>query len=177
MNHKRKIPIKTCLLILILVAYAVTGISLANYLTVVSGDGSIRAARYVIEMNVYDNSVPVTLEMSEMKPGDTAQYDIVVSNYKDSQRTEVALYFRIEITTDTVLPFDLELEENWINGITYGLDDQTKKIVSGIYSMSVASSSDLNFILTIDWPAGRNDEIYQSLTDTLTVRVVWEQIV
>lgn len=176
-KRKLKLPIKTYLLILVLTASMVTGMSFAKFSTTVSGSDSISLAKYAIELELLDDTTPINLALNEMKPGDTQQYTIKVTNDKDGVRSDLALDFYLEIITDATLPLDIQLQENWENGNTFSPDAETHKIVSDLYNLEISAIDPLEFILTIAWPSNENDDIYHSLTNTITINLYWEQTI
>lgn len=178
---KLKLPIKTYLLYLIMVAVLITGASFARYTTSVNGGDSISVAKPILSWDLSDGTPnPVTLNLGAIKPGDNQTYGLKVTNQNDGKTSDVAIDFSIVITITDNLPLAVTLKEDKESGKTF-TQDTDKKITTPIqypYTFNVGSAQEIKFELKVDWAIADiadGSPNYAKKTDTITIKVVWSQ--
>ncbi|MDD3946935.1 MAG: hypothetical protein PHI19_03760 [Clostridia bacterium] len=172
MKNKLKLPIKTYLFYLILVAVLITGTSFSRYIVSTGGQDTIGVAKHVFQVDITKDGGAITLNCDNIKPGDSHNYAISVSN-DDGSISDIAIEYYIVITTTNNLPLDLTLTEDATGGSVYTPDSQTIKTKE--YELDYVSTDSLRFILNVYWDPVNNSAIHQGLSDTITITVHWSQ--
>lgn len=173
---KLKLPIKTYLLYLIMVAVLVTGTSFARYTVSVDGGDSIGVAKPILSWDLSGGTLnPETLNLGAMMPGDNKSYQLAVTNTDDDKTSDVSIDFYVVITTTNEIPLTITLKENTEGGKTFVQDGTTKKVTTDSYTFNVGSGQIIEFVLKVDWNSDDNSPDNQGKTDTITIEVVWSQ--
>lgn len=170
---KIKIPIKTYLVCLVILTFFVTSVSLSRYIMRVEGGDSARVAKYIVEINMQKDFESVELQLDDIMPGESHDYEFAVANNDGANRSEVAFSFYIELTTTALLPLEITISEG-VN--VYEYNHSEEKIITDIYYIGTSSNQTVEFLITFAWDAEENDAIYQGLTDTISINVFWEQL-
>lgn len=125
------------------------------------------------------------IKIGELKPdGQSFNYDIDVSNFKDNRVSEVDMNYTMEIVTTTNIPVTYSLHKNHDSENVIG----TKEIIRDDddmyffkFSPQVGSfvhgvSKTDTYTLVINFPVSYNSDYYQNLIDTITISIDAKQV-
>lgn len=168
------------LLCLVLVSiYLLTNLY-ARYTAADTGSDSARVA-------LFGSSESVTLDngsnrLAGMVPGDTATYEITVSNARGNNVSEVAQSYSIEVETAGNLPLTFALSEKGASAIpesptaTSTRAFPTHTFVSDDMHFAAGTAGSKTYKLTVTWPADKTDAKYANVPDFIQVNVNVSQI-
>ena len=176
---------KKLILIFVLLIVLVVGIrqTSARYSSSGKSSAKVDVAFYLLN----EEKLSETIALEEMMPSDTEEYEYTfsVANYKEDERTEVALKYTIAIRMTTNLPLTYELYMN--EGTTnlfegYATDTDS----DGTYFKTITSSEETfgfttnqinTYKLKVKFPMQYNSIEYQGIIEALEIKVNSEQIV
>ena len=176
MKNKLKLPIKTYLFYLILVAVLITGTSFSRYIVSTGGQDTISVAsvaKHVFQVDITKDGGAITLNFDNIKPGDSHNYAISVSN-DDGSISDIAIEYYIVITPPNNLPLKLTLTQG-ATVYTPPAPPVSQTIKTNEYKLDYGSTDSLRFILNVYWDPGNNSATNQGLSDTITITVHWSQ--
>ncbi len=179
-----KLKIEICIFfILLLCLLILIPFTLSRFKTESRADAIVDIAFFVAN-DLYTHQ-EITLD--DMIPGDVKNYTFSVSNYKDSDRTEVNLKYNVEVLTTTNIPFQYELYL-----VNNGVDEQiveSSEIIQDefdTYFNSIKTSTrDFNFMenqtdtykLVVKFPIEQKDTKYQDSAENIEINVNAKQII
>lgn len=177
---KWKIRWLACALLIITL---VTGVTYSRYITTVTGTGSAEVAR--IEMSGQMTNSETSLDLSNLKPGETKIIQFSVVNYSgtDQRVSDVAQQYSIEVISTGNLPLTFELKseavtdpqgkaaEPWSGALTGGTPIKTA--ANGEFPHSTKSTH--TYTLTVKWPKDKNSVQYTDEVDMVTLYVESKQ--
>lgn len=172
MKKKLKLPIKTYLFYLILVALLVTGASYSRYTVTINGYDSISVEKNEFtvtgdegETLVFDSdySAVIVFDESNIEPGQTIELPVTVAHngaYLNDFNIEIS------ISRDGFMPLTFTLVEDWTEAEITPEDDA---ILTSVYTLDREALS-YAFTLVVNWDSmlGESGE-GASVTVTITV--------
>lgn len=172
-----KIPIRTLLIILVLLTFVASGVTFSRFIAVSVGSDSARVAKTILITEVRKDSQIVEIDLEEMKPGDYEEYDFSVTNYDGERSSEISYRFEIVLTRTNNIPIDIYITENWTGGDTFLYDEIEENITTDSYNVYAGTAQQLDFLIIFDWDEQEDDPSYESLTESVSLNVYWEQII
>lgn len=180
MRKKRKFrfPLKTLLLYIIILTSIVTGVTYSSYVTRTNASDSARVARPALAFSHASTAEVLSLGNGAMKPGDT--YDIIVSvtNADATGTTEVAESYQFEITNTTDnLPLTFALYSGSYNTGTgaFSEDNQIENL-STSFNFTAGTAETHYYKIVVTWTDTSKSSDYAGLLDLIRVNVKWQQI-
>jgi hypothetical protein len=153
------------------------GTTVARFVFSDGVNDSAAVASSLVIMDITDDSKAIDLDLNDMIPGDEYVYDLCITNSQDSVVSLIAYKFQIVIAKTNKLPLEITLTDIADNGLTYTYDSDSQNIMTDYYYVEAGISQYYDFEILVSWDETLDDEVYQGLTDTVSVTVNWEQVV
>lgn len=153
-SRRKKLPVATYLVYLLIATFLFTGVSFSKYATTASGSDEARVAAFDFEFVLTGSGAESKVVAVDTYPGFDESYTIQVTD-----KSEVAMKYKVtaeNLTDNTPIAVALEY-----NGTAYG----------GEY---LTESGDLSLKLT--WDSKNNAASYAGEVDAIRITVTAEQI-
>ena len=146
------------LLCLVLASFWFTCNLYARYTTQSTGGDSARVAAFVFDLTEGSESQMTKLE-NITKPGDSQTVMFTVTNQNGSRISEVAESYTVNLEAEGNLPITCVVtkdEQDFLSVDT----TKTNKATSQEIMLQAAQSYTQTYVLTAEWPEGKNDAAY-----------------
>lgn len=168
------------ILILFCLIICFTGVtySLFNY-EVSFSTGNMKIAEFIFETKRTDR---IQLDFTDLKPGDTKEFNFEVSNTRNNIITNVTTQYRITIKTFHFMPLLIELykDEDVVMTCDESYSRNTDNALvcnSDSWELSHNSSETDNFKIKVSFPEKYNSYDYTELVDYIDLDIVsWQKV-
>ena len=163
------------LLCLSMICTAVFGVSYARYTSSVNGSATTTVAAVAMDGKITSTSVDV----KDIKPGDTKTVEFAVVNFSDGKTSEVAQDYTVTVKTAGNLPFTFTITKSGTENPAGRFAEELKD-TDGVWEatgglLPAATKTTHSYTLTITWPAGQTASNYTDEIDTVTLIVDGKQ--
>ena len=116
------------------------------------------------------------LPLTDLKPGDTREYNFSVSNTKSNKTSDVTIIYQLTILTPHFTPLDIELYRGNTKVMTcdetYSRNTNNELVCNTeVFELSHQNESTDNFSIKITFDDKYNDLTYSNLIDYLNVEI------
>ena len=131
-------------------------------------------AGFIFETN---NLEEINLEMSDIKPGDTKNYEFSVANNQDENKSDVTISYQMTIRTYHFIPLNIKLYDGDDVLVldcdeTYSRNDDNELVCNTlIEEMDFSSDVTHSYRLEVEFPSEYDDVIYSSLVDFIDIEI------
>lgn len=135
---------------------------------------SARVAQFTF--NIADANSTHLLDLSKLKnPGDTVNYDFVVTNNKSGKVTEVAVNYAMNIQLDGSMPVKCTVKKKDTNKEVFTVCNYETSAdttaTSDTFSFGAGNDSSDEYILTAEWPSDMNSTMYANTSATSVIEL------
>ena len=164
------------LLVIIVLMFFMFGIGLtysyfSNEIDYISTDQKV--AGFIFDTTSLDR---LELPLTDLKPGDTREYNFSVSNTKSNKTSDVTIIYQLTILTPHFTPLDIELYRGDTKVMTcdetYSRNTNNELVCNTeVFELSHENESTDNYSIKITFDEQYNDLSYSNLIDYLDVEI------
>lgn len=164
------------LLVIIVLMFFMFGIGLtysyfSNEIDYISTDQKV--ASFIFDTTSLDR---LELPLTDLKPGDTREYNFSVSNTKSNKTSDVTIIYQLTILTPHFTPLDIELYRGDTKVMTcdetYSRNTNNELVCNTeVFELSHENESTDNYSIKITFDEEYNDLSYSNLIDYLDVEI------
>lgn len=176
------------LLLVLLLVIKLMPITLSKYESVATGNADVNIAFYLIEPDYYTENIKLT----SLSPSDVGYvYNFSVSNYNDTDKSEVDIEYDLSLVTTTNLPlrYELYMNESYndVNSVNLINDNNTviEPDSDGTYFKTIALnreellySNDVknDYTLVVYYDKVNDNAMYQNMVESIRIVIDSRQI-
>ena len=174
---KHKVIIIVILFSLIVCCTKITYSLFTSETSFLVGDGKI--AEFIFEAKRTNH---IELDFTDLKPGDTKEFDFQVSNVKDDVKTNVTTEYQITLRTFHFMPLLIELYKD--DELVMTCNEKKSRNAnnalvcnSDIWEMGHKDTKTENFTIKVSFPKEYNSQEYTELVDYIDIDISsWQKI-
>ena len=181
-RNNSRLKMELCIFLIILIALVfLIPYTISRFKTEARSDATMEIAFFVAN----DQYTRQQITLNDMEPGDEYAYTFSVSNFKDSDRTEVNLSYHVEVVATTNLPLDYGLYLTNQGEVSVVSSNEVVEDSDGTYFKTIKTSSRNfgfnsnytdNYKLTVKLPISHKNFNYQGVSENIEIRVIAKQI-
>ena len=166
-----KVLLVIFILMFLMFGFGLTYSYFSNEMDYISTDQKV--ASFIFNTTSLDR---LELPLTDLKPGDTREYNFSVSNTKSNKTSDVTIIYQLTILTPHFTPLDIELYRGNTKVMTcdetYSRNTSNELVCNTeVFELSHQNESTDNFSIKITFDGKYNDLTYSNLIDYLNVEI------
>lgn len=166
-----KVLLVIFILMFLMFGFGLTYSYFSNEMDYISTDQKV--ASFIFNTTSLDR---LELPLTDLKPGDTREYNFSVSNTKSNKTSDVTIIYQLTILTPHFTPLDIELYRGNTKVMTcdetYSRNTSNELVCNTeVFELSHQNESTDNFSIKITFDDKYNDLTYSNLIDYLNVEI------